>query len=173
MIRTGLFLWGLLKSKVYTNKLTTIHALKEELSPVLTKFTRCCAKWSWEFSRKVSKCASKAMESIYLICYSIHNPIPYTSFLYKTNTVFNYKPVYSSKITSCVNFRTPLQETNYVNFVIFLFKHKNYILISFVESLNFSPNKLSFCKCRLITPRVHTVHKYSTMFEICVSNQSN
>ena len=61
-------------------------------------------KRSWKISTKKCVCASKTVEAIQPICYSIHNPILYISWINKKFIIFNYKLLFSIKITSCMNF---------------------------------------------------------------------
>lgn len=61
-----------------------------------------------KFQQKSLWHASKVVASIYLLCYSIYNPILYTLLMIKKITIFNKKPLFSIKITFCVEFRNIL-----------------------------------------------------------------
>ena len=52
-----------------------------------TKFSQIYAKWSWKISTKECVCASKAVEAICLMFYSIHNPILCTLWFNKKITI--------------------------------------------------------------------------------------
>lgn len=64
------------------------------LSAVLTKFSHTYAKQPWKISTKECVCASKAVEAIYMTCYSVHNPMLCTLWINEEVTIFNYKHVF-------------------------------------------------------------------------------
>lgn len=110
------FLWGFLKSKVYLDKLTIIHALKKEIE-LLTKFSHIYAyKTIMEnFNKKVrmyqQSHGGHLLNILYYILWINISNISINQKYYiifyesiKKFTIFNYKPMFSIKIISCMNF---------------------------------------------------------------------
>lgn len=103
------FFLGFSNFKVYANKLTTTVLWRRKLNAVSIKFSHIYTNRSWKISTKECIRVSKTMEAIHPICYSIHNLILYISWINKNFTIFNYKLLFSTKITSCMNFNITIK----------------------------------------------------------------
>ena len=136
------FLWGYLKSK----SMSTIPQLhvhyKRKLNAASTKFSHNYAERSWKISTKRCTCASKAVEAICPMYYSINNPILYFMIRLK-NKYLKTKNSLLYLIQSCVNLGHPIYNciNVYITIIIILYITERRIAAEF----HLHPETLSWC----------------------------